>query len=184
MRSRNIHLCMCVLLTSLHLIAILWKKFVLEGIVLFFALRPMFCVFIHYGIWAVCPPVDTRWRLKGIIQQLWNFFYSARMFMGSSACSCSMKTAWRQRAAESSGRGTLSRALEWAHTCWQSKRLGWRGAREDSSRGTLEGPVRNKTLPAEGRRPWAHRLNDRRHKLRLKKCFTRTPFWSQGVNDS
>ena len=32
--------------------------------------------------------------------------------------------------------------------------------------GTLEGPVRNKTLPAEGRRPWAHRLNDRRHKLR------------------
>ena len=32
------------------------------------------------------------------------------------------------------GRGTLCRALEWAHTCWQSKRLGWRGAREDSSR--------------------------------------------------
>ena len=50
MRSRNIHLCMCVLLTSLHLIAILWKKFVLEGIVLFFALRPIFYVLCFYSL--------------------------------------------------------------------------------------------------------------------------------------
>nr|XP_042098653.1 uncharacterized protein LOC114112239 [Ovis aries] len=38
--------------------------------------------------------------------------------------------------------------------------------------GTLEGPVRNKLLPVEGRWPWTHRLNDRRHKLRL---FPRCP---------
>lgn len=38
--------------------------------------------------------------------------------------------------------------------------------------GTLEGPVRNKLLPVDGRWPWTHRLNDRRHELRL---FPRCP---------
>ena len=74
--SRNIHLRMCVLLTSLHLIAILRKKFNVEGIVLFFALRPIFWVFVFLFIMESHLCV-LRWivdRLKGIIPQLWNFF--------------------------------------------------------------------------------------------------------------
>ena len=50
---------MCVLCTSLHLIAIFWKKFNVEGII-FLLVRPMVYVFIHYGISPVSLHIDIR----------------------------------------------------------------------------------------------------------------------------
>ena len=58
-RNISIYVCMCVLRTSLHLIAIFWKKFNVEGII-FLLVRPMFYVFIHYGISLVSLHIDIR----------------------------------------------------------------------------------------------------------------------------
>ena len=124
-----------------------------------------------------CPATQIKASLASQLTSVLNSDFCQNV-CGSSACSCSVRTAWRQRAAESSGwcvcspslqepspgtltlpavqglktvsyfvqlsnsqwkvsldtvplivagRGTLSRAREWAHTCWQSNRLDWEG---------------------------------------------------------
>ena len=132
---------MCVLRTILHLIAIFWKNFNVEEIGCLLV-RPMFYVFVFLFIMEshLCVLILIFDKDLKIIKQLWNIFSEylpplwcpatqgiasvasqitsvlnsdfCQNVFGSSACSCSVKTPWRQRAAESSGWCVCSPSLK------------------------------------------------------------------------
>ena len=133
---------MCVLLISLHLIAIFWEKNECRRNCYIFCLWDQCFMFVcFYSLWSdLCVlrlifnkdskgssgSCETFWVAPSFLMPchtdyrppwppnspVFSIQILAGMLMGPSTCSCSMKTAWRQRAAESSGWHVCPASLE------------------------------------------------------------------------